>query len=57
MENRNHIERLKKMELFGLKKDVKELNLRVLKQKTFTQRIDLGYFKFLLEKIIRTKQV
>lgn len=39
------------MQLFGLKKDVKEFNLRVLKQRNFAQRIVLGYSKFLLERI------
>lgn len=39
-----------------MKKDVKKFNLRFLKQRTFTQRVVLGYLKFILEKIKRKKQ-
>lgn len=33
MKNRTHGEKLNKMELFGLKKNVKKINLRILKQR------------------------
>lgn len=39
MENRFYVERLKKMEWFDLKKDVKEFNLRVFKKGIFIWRL------------------